>query len=220
VRILLESAALDAIRWALDARLADGVFVTPAALDADAFGIEPHAQVESIARIATSPVIVTVGAVAAADLETQARDLAKISEHVVVALPFVDDGITVMRRLSADGVRLAAMFIVTPAQAVLAAKVGAAHVCVAVSELEAHGHDPSAVLRETRELFDRDGIESDLVAVAATSSRFVTSAFAAGADGVVVTADTLRSLIQHPLTDRAVDRMLGEVSRRPRGRSR
>jgi transaldolase len=218
MKLLLESAALDSIRWALDARLADGVFVTPAALDADAFGIEPADQVEAIGRIATASVLVAVGAVTADDLHRQGRDLAKIGDHVVVALPFVEDGIVAMKRLSLEGVRFAATFVVTSAQALLAAKVGAAQVCISIDELDAHGHDPSVVLRETRALFDRHGIESDVVAVASGSVRLVSAAFVAGADAVAVRPATLRALTQHPLTDRALDQMLGELVRRPRQR--
>jgi transaldolase len=218
MKLLLESAALDSIRWALDARLADGVFVTPAALDADAFGVEPPAQVEAIARISTSSLLVTVGAVTADDLHRDGRDLAKIADHIVVALPFVEDGIVAMKRLSQEGVRVAATFVVTAAQALLAAKVGAAQICVAIDELDAHGHDPAMMLRDTRALFDRHGIESDLIAVAAGSVRLASTALVAGADALAVRPATLRALTQHPLTDRALDQMLGELVRRPRQR--
>lgn len=218
MKVLLESAALDSIRWALDARLADGVFVTPAALDADAFGIEPEAQVESISRLATSSLLVTVGAVSADDLHRQGRELSKIADHIVVALPFVEDGIVAMKKLSLEGVRFAASFVVTAAQALLAAKVGAAQVCVAVDELDAHGHDPAAMLRDTRALFDRHGIECDIIAIAAGSVRLASTSLASAVDAVAVRPATLRSLTQHPLTDRAVDQMLGELVRRPRQR--
>jgi transaldolase len=194
------------------------VFVTPAALDADAFGIDAPAQVESISRISASTLLVSVGAVSVDDLHREARELAKVGDHVIVALPFVEDGIVAMKRLVTDGVRTAASFVVTPAQALLAAKVGAACVCVAIDELDAHGHDPITMLRETRALFDRHGIEADVVAIAAGSVRLATAALTTGADAVAVRPAALRSLTQHPLTDRAVDHMLGELSRRPRQR--
>lgn len=216
MKILLESAALDAIKWALQSQLADGVFLTPSALDTDAFGMEAAAQVESISRLGTTPIIVTVGALAVDDLHRQGRALAKVADSVIVAIPFVEDGITALRRLTSEGVRTAATFVVTPAQALLAAKTGAAQVCIEVEQLDTHGHDPSVTLRDTRALFDRHGIECDVIAVAAKSARLVTSSFVAGADAVAVTSETLRTLIQHPLTDRSLDQLLGELSRRPR----
>jgi transaldolase len=218
VKLLLDTAALDAIRWALDAKLADGVFVTPAALDADAFGIEPVAQLENISRIANATLIVTAGAVSADDLHRVGRDYAKVGDHVVVAVPFVEDGILALRRLATEGIRTAATFVVTPAQAILAAKAGAAYVCVSIDQLDAHGHDPAVVLRETRGLFDRHGVECDVVAIATGAARLATTAFVAGADTVVVSPATLRALLQHPLTDRSLDQLLSGLSRRPRPR--
>ena len=220
MKLFLESAALDEIRWGLDARFVDGVYVTPAVLDADAFGVDALTQVESIARVAPVPLLVVVGAIAAEDIYRGGRDLVKVADNVVAVVPFVEDGITALRRLATEGVRTAATFIVTAAQALLAAKAGAAHVCVSVEELEAHGHDPAIALRETRTLFDRHGIECELLAVSAPSSRAVTSAFLAGADAVATPARVLRALPQHPLTDRSLDHMLGELSRRPRGGAR
>lgn len=218
MKVLLESAALDVIRRALDAGLADGVYVTPAALDADAFGVEPARQVETIARLSDTPVMVVVGAIAADDLYQEGRELAKLADTVVAAVPFVDDGINALRRLAAEGQRAGATFIVTSAQALLAAKAGAAHVAIAVDELDGHGQDPVLTLREVRALFDRHEVECEVVAVTANSPRLAAAALVAGADAVVVSPATLRALIQHPLTDRALDRLLGEVSRRPRSR--
>jgi transaldolase len=143
-----------------------------------------------------------------------------VSDTVVVAIPFVDDGVTAMTKLVSDGVRIAAMFIATPAQALLAAKAGASYAFVPTDTLEQHGHDANATLRDTRAIFDAHEVECDLVANGAGTSRAVTASFIAGADAVAVTADTLRSLMHHPITDRSVDQMLGTLSRRPRGRSR
>lgn len=219
MKVLLESAALDVIRWALDAGLADGVYITPAALDSDAFGVEPAQQLDAIAKITPATIIAVVGAISADDLHRESREFARVSDAVVAAVPFVDDGIAALRRLTAEGQRTAATFVVTPAQALLAAKAGAAYVAVSVDELDTHGHDAAGALREIRAVFDRHGVESEVIAVAAQSPGLAAASLAAGADAVVVTPQTLRALIQHPLTDRALDRLLGEISRRPRHRS-
>lgn len=219
MKILIQSAALDSIRWALEAGFADGVFVTPAVLDRDAFGVDLPVQVEMISRLGSGHVFVTVGAVAADDVQRDGRELSRIADNVVITVPFVEDGATALRRLASDGIRTAATYIVSPAQAVLAAKAGAEYVCVAVDQLEAHGHDASHVLREIRLLFDRHGVECDLIAVVSDSARLVTASLIDGADAVAVAAPTLRALAQHPLTDLSLDHLLAEISRRPRTRA-
>ena len=53
---------------------------------------------------------------------------------------------------------------------------------------------------------------------AAVSASEFTRCVLAGADGVVLTPETLRALLVHPLTDRGVDRLLNTLSRLPKGR--
>lgn len=218
MKLFLESASLVDIPWAIDARLADGVYITPAALDADAFGVDPVEQVEQIARRTSEPLLAVAGAVTADDLYTTGRDLAKVSDHVSVVVPFVEDGMDALRRLHTEGIRTVASFVVTPAQALLAAKCGAVAVIIAADQLDQHGHDADAVLTATVGLFARHAIACDVLGAAGSSPRVASQGLLAGADGMTLTVSALRSLAQHPLTDRALDQMLGELSRRPRPR--
>ena len=68
----------------------------------------------------------------AGDIYRDARELSKLSDSVIVQIPFVEDAIEAIRRLSADGVRVAATLVFNAAQAMLAAKAGAGTVCVHV----------------------------------------------------------------------------------------
>ena len=218
MKLFLESASLADIPWAIDARLADGVYITPGALDTDAFGVDPLEQVEQIARRTAEPILAVAGAVTAEDLYATGRDLAKVSDHISVVVPFVEDGMDALLRLNTEGIRTVASFVVTPAQALLAAKCGAVAVLIATDHLDQHGHDAAAVLTETVALFARHAIACDVLGAAAGSPRVAAQGMLAGADGVTLSVSALRALAQHPLTDRALDQMLGELSRRPRPR--
>lgn len=218
MRIFLESASLTTLNTARDARVIDGAFVTPGALDRDAFGIDTTDQIAAIARRITAPVYAMAGAVVAEDLYTLGRDLAKLGEDVTVVLPCVEDGLQALRRLATEGVRTAAAFAVTPAQALLAAKSGATAVCIALETLDRAGHDAAGVVADTVALFERHALAADVIAVAGEQPRLAAAAMLAGADAIAVTPETLVALGQHPLTDRALDQMLGELSRRPRVR--
>ena len=69
------------------------------------------------------------------------------------------------------------------------------------------------MIAELRTAFDASGAECDVIALhASTATRFAACAIA-GADGVAVTAETCRSLLVHPLTDRGIDEFLGDVAR-------
>jgi hypothetical protein len=67
-------------------------------------------------------------------------------------------------------------------------------------------------------MLDRASVECDLVAAGPTTALRLSAMGAAGADAAVLTPETLRTLVNHPLTDRAVDRFLVDVARRARPR--
>src|SRR4030095_12783014 len=68
------------------------------------------------------------GEVVATDYEgmvREGRDLASISEHIVVKVPFTQAGVRACKTLSAQGLRVNVTLIFSATQALIAAKVGA-----------------------------------------------------------------------------------------------
>ena len=218
MRIFLATTSLDDIRWAADAALIDGVVATPTIIASELPHADAREVVTDIARATKLPVCASVPAIGAAEIYKGARELAKIAEHLVVAVPFIEDSVPAIRRLAAEGVRVAATLVYSAAQGILAAKVGASMVTIAIDALESVGHDGPLVVRELRAAFDHDDAECDIAAAGPSSASSFAACAAAGADVAIVTPGVLRALLQHPLTDRGLDRFLGDISRRPRPR--
>ncbi len=141
MRIFIATAKLDDIRWAHSHGLVDGVLTTPSLLTAQVHPAGANDLLADICRVATFPVAVTVGAVNANDIYRDARELAKLSDSVIVQIPFVEDAIDAMKRLRSEGVRVAATLVFNAAQAMLAAKAGAGMVCVHLDQIDAQGQD-------------------------------------------------------------------------------
>ena len=111
MRILLATATLDDIRWATDNGHADGVTTTPSMLsDATPEG-EAREHLAEICRLTGLPVSVAVGAIDASDIYRDGRELAKLSENIVVEIPLIEDSLTAIRRLSSEGVRVGATLV-------------------------------------------------------------------------------------------------------------
>jgi transaldolase len=218
MRIFLATTSLDEIRWASDGALIDGVVATPTVIASELPGADARDILAEIARHTVLPVCASVPAIRAADIYKGARELAKVVEHLIVAVPFVEDAVPAIRKLANDGMRVAATLVYSSAQGILAAKVGAAMVTIAVDALESVGQDGRAVIGELREAFDRSGTECDLAAAGPSTAASFAAVAAAGADIAIVTPAVLRALLQHPLTDRGLDRFLGDISRRPKPR--
>lgn len=218
MRIFIATAKLDDIRWAHSHGLVDGVLTTPSLLTAQVHPAGANELLADICQVASFPVAVTVGAVNANDIYRDARELAKLSDSVIVQIPFVEDAIEAMRRLTADGIRVAATLVFNAAQAILAAKAGAGMICVHVDQLDAQGQDGVDAIAEIHQVFDLHGIECDVLAALPRNAAQFTGCALAGADAIAVSSDVLRALLLHPLTDRGLDQFLTDLSRTHRTR--
>lgn len=218
MKIFLATAELDQVAWAAGNGLVDGVLTSPQALHGAGAVTDPRGLIQDLCRAVRGPVIASVESMGADEMYRDGRELARLSDQVMVEVPLVDDGVGTIGRLSADGVRVAASLVFSPAQALLAAKVGASMVTCLVAQLGADGRHAVSVIEELRAVLDIAGMECDVLAAEATDASEFTTMIRAGADGVAVTPDVLRSLLIHPLTDRGLDRWLGSLSRLPKGR--
>lgn len=218
MRIFIASAKLDDIRWAHSHGLVDGVLTTPSLVTAQVHPAGANDLLADICRVATFPVAITVGAVHANDIYRDARELAKLSDSVIVQIPFVEDAISAMKRLRAEGVRVAATLVFNAAQAVLAAKAGAATVCIHVDQLDAQGQNGVETIAEIHQIFRVHAFECDVLAALPRNAAQFTACALAGADAIAVSSDVLRALLLHPLTDRGLDQFLTDLSRTHRTR--
>jgi transaldolase len=160
-----------------------------------------------------------VGAVTSSDIYSEARELAKVSDHIVVQVPLVEDALAPMARLNAEGVVICATFVFSAAQALIASKAGASVVKVSLDELETYGQSGAHTLAEIKSVLEACSEECDVMAASPHTATQFAECAQAGADIISLTPDALRTLIVHPLSDRGVDRFLSDLAKRPKPRS-
>jgi len=218
MNIYLESVNLDEIRNAASAGLADGVAFSHVAFSADDPDASARERLEEISREFAFPVCVPVAAVTSSDIYTEARELAKVSDHIVVQIPLVEDSLIPIERLTAEGVIVCATFVFNAAQATIAAKAGATSVRVALEDLEIYGQSSAQALSEIKNVLDAGERECDVMAASPRSAVQFSECALAGADIISLTPETLRGLVVHPLTDKGIDKFLSDLAKRPKSR--
>jgi transaldolase len=216
MNIFLESVSIDEIRDAAAAGFADGVIFSESDYASLAPAGNAHDAIAAIAQEFAIPVCVEVGAISSDDMYHAARELARISDHVVVQLPLVEDALVPMHRLNAEGVGVCATYVFNGAQAVLASKAGASMVRISLHDLEAQGQTSTDAVTEIRSLLSASECECDVMVASPRTTTQFTECIGAGAQIVCVEPEVLRSLLLHPLTDRGLDRFLSSLSKRPR----
>ena len=216
MNIYLESVNLDEIRNAASAGLADGVAFSHVAFSADAPDASARERLEEISREFAFPVCVPVGAVTSSNIYTEARELAKVADHIVVQIALVEDSLVPIARLTAEGVIVCATFVYNAAQAMIAAKAGATSVRVTLDDLETYGQSAALTLAEIKNVLEAGERECDVMAASLRSAIQFSECALAGADIVSLTPDSLRALVVHPLSDKGVDKFLSDLAKRPK----
>lgn len=212
MKIFLATARLDDVAWGASHGMLDGVLTTPGLLAMEADG-DARAHLLELCRLMHGPIFAAVQAIDSAGAYRDGRELAKLSDQIVVQVPLVEETLGAMRRLHADGIRVATTHVFSTAQALLAARTGAFGIVTSLAQLDSAGHDGVAVIREIRAAFDSSDAECDVIAVSASSPTQFGACAIAGADAVAVSEELCRALLVHPLTDRGVDQFLGDVAR-------
>jgi len=155
MKIFVQSAVVAQIKEWAEADLLDGVVLSPIDLATD----DPSANVvDRLAEIAVDfgvPVCVPVAAINGADIYREGRDIARASEHAVVQIPFVEDAVSPIRKLVADGVKVCATHIYSGAQAFIAAKLGASMVAIDVRDIDAQGRPSGEAVAQIRAVIDK-----------------------------------------------------------------
>ena len=123
------------------------------------------ASLGDFVRAAAMPVFVSLEATTADAAQAEGERLRRAADHVVIQLPFAEPYIPLMHRLGSAGVQVAATFVSSAAQAMLAAHAGVAFLFVDVDRIDAGGGDSATVLQQDRTLPNHGGCETDLVAV-------------------------------------------------------
>lgn len=212
MKILLATARVDDVAWGASHGMLDGVLTTPGSLAAESRG-DARALLLELCRLVHGPIFATVQAIDSAGAYRDGRELAKLSDQIVVQIPLVEETLGAMRRLHTDGIRVAATHVYSTAQALLAARTGAFGIVTFLDHLDAAGHDAVGVVRDIRRAFDSSDAECDVIAVNASSPTQFGSCAVAGADAVAISEELCRALLVHPLTDRGVDQFLADISR-------
>lgn len=211
MKILLASVDLDDIAWAAKNGFLDGVMTTPALFHEQER--DEREQLAEICRVVDTPVYVTVHAIDGEDVYQDGRELARLSDQIVVQVPLVEDAIGAVRRLANDGIRVASLFVFTAAQGLLAAKSGSCSVVASIEQLDQLGRDGIDILRELRTAFDASGTECDIIASYPRTAVHFAHCASSGANAVAIGASALRQLLIHPLTDRGIDQFLSDIAR-------
>ena len=156
---------------------------------------------KEICDIVQGPTSAEVVADDAEEMIRQGREYAKISEHIVIKVPLVPEGMKAVRALSAEDIKTNVTLCFSANQGLLAAKAGATYISPFIGRIDDVGQNGMLVIEELVEIYENYALPTQVLAASIRSPGHVLESARIGADVATIPYGVLMQMFKHPLTD-------------------
>ena len=202
MKFFLDTADVDAIRELNDLGMVDGVTTNPSLILKS--GRDIIEVTREICNMVEGPVSAEVVAEKAEDMIREGRLLADIAPNIAIKVPLTWDGLKACRVFADEGRMVNVTLCFSPAQAILAAKAGATFISPFVGRLDDIHLDGMDLIADIREIYDNYGYDTQILAASIRSVNHIIEAAKIGADVITAPPSVIKSMANHPLTDKGL----------------
>ncbi|MBS8262281.1 fructose-6-phosphate aldolase [Roseibium polysiphoniae] len=188
--------------------LLDGVTTNPSLIAKS--GRDFKEVIAEICKITDGDVSAEVAATDYDGMMSEAAELVKIADNVVIKLPLTLEGLKACKALTEKGHKTNVTLCFSANQALLAAKAGATYVSPFIGRLDDINVDGMELIREIRVIFDNYGFDTEILAASIRTANHVKECALIGADVATVPPATLKGLVKHPLTEKGLEAFLAD----------
>jgi len=211
MKFFIDTADINDISKAHEMGLIDGVTTNPSLIAKTGRGYEE--VLREICATVEGPVSAEVIATDTEGMVTEGRGLSKLADNIAVKIPLTIDGLAATRRLSDEEISVNVTLCFNAAQALLAAKAGAAFISPFIGRLDdicVHGME---LISQIRTIYDNYGFGTEILVASVRNPLHVLDAALVGADVATIPPAELFKLVKHPLTDIGLERFLEDHAR-------
>lgn len=199
MRLFLDTANIDEIREINAWGVLSGVTTNPTLIARE--GHDPDEVWKVILEEVGGDVSLEVTASKADEMYAQGIELAKKAANAIIKVPMTPDGLQAGKRLTTEGHRINVTLVFSPAQAILAAEIGAYIVSPFLGRIDDAAADGMHVLKQICDIYAVQGYETQVLAASLRHPMHIVDAALAGADIATMPYDVFAKLVHHPLTD-------------------
>lgn len=200
MKFFVDTANTEDIRKASDMGIICGVTTNPSLIAKE--GRDFKEVIKEITAMVEGPVSGEVKAttVDAEGMIREGREIAAIHPNMVVKIPMTTEGLKAVKVLKKEGIKTNVTLVFSAAQALLAARAGAAYVSPFMGRLDDISMKGIVLIREITEIFKKHHIKTEIIAASIRNPIHVTDCAMAGADIATVPYKILEQMVNHPLT--------------------
>ena len=209
MKLFLDSAEVDDIRYFNDMGMVDGVTTNPSLVAAS--GRDFREVLKDLCIFIRGPVSAEVTAVETEQMLAEAISLAEVADNIAIKVPLTPAGLQTCHKLSSQGIKVNVTLCFSVAQAMLAAKAGAAFVSPFVGRLDDIGHDGMQLIADIAEVFDNyPEVRTEILSASIRHPMHAVESARLGAHILTVPPKVMHQMFKHPLTDIGIEKFLAD----------
>jgi transaldolase len=212
MKFFIDTANIEEIKKGVEMGMVDGVTTNPSLIAKEGRVFEEI--VAEICEIVDGPVSAEVVSLEADGMLSEARELAKIADNIVIKIPMIVEGLKAVKQLTAEGIKTNVTLVFSAAQALLAAKAGASFVSPFVGRLDDIGTPSMDLIGDIVTIYDNYGYQSEIIVASIRSPQHVLDSALLGADIATIPFKVINQLAKHPLTDIGIEQFLADWEKR------
>ena len=208
MKFFVDTADTAEIKSLASSGLLDGVTTNPSLVAKT--GKKFTDIIREICAVVPGPVSAEVAATDYDGMMREAFVLREIAKNVTIKVPLTPDGLRACRRLTSDGTMVNVTLCFSAAQALLAAKAGATFISPFVGRLDDVGQSGMALIADIMQIYNAYQFKTEVLVASVRHPMHVVEAAKLGAHVATLPPAVLRSLFNHPLTDKGLAAFLAD----------
>ena len=215
MKFFVDTANLKEIEEAQSLGILDGVTTNPSLMAKE--GITGNQNIinhyKKICEIVTGDVSAEVISTDFDGIVKEGKELAALHEQIVVKVPMISEGIKAIKYFSENGIKTNCTLIFSSGQALLAAKAGATYISPFIGRIDDISSNGIDLISEIRMIFDNYNFETEILAASIRGPMHIIDCAKIGADEVTTPLKSIKSLLNHPLTDIGLEKFLNDYKK-------
>ncbi len=210
MQIYVDSANLDDIKHAASLGILSGVTTNPSLLAKEDPSVDVRERILEIHRIVGGHCSVEVVSTDKDGMLREADEILEWFPQATIKIPMIADGLAATSELAKRNVPVNMTLIFSATQALAANNAGAAYVSVFLGRLDDIATPGIDVISDTREIWEKQGLESKILAASLRHPLHLLQVAKAGAHIATTPYKVIIQSLKHPLTDAGLDKFLAD----------
>ncbi|MCT4607156.1 MAG: fructose-6-phosphate aldolase [Marinisporobacter sp.] len=212
MKLFIDTANVEEIREISTWGVLSGVTTNPSLIAKE--GRDFETVLKEIVALVDGPISAEVMGDTAAEMIEEGENLAKLHKNIVIKIPMTSEGLKAVKGLTEKNIKTNVTLVFSANQALLAARAGASFVSPFVGRMDDIGNPGMDLISDIVNIFELHGIDTEIIAASIRHTAHVMESAQGGAHISTIPYKVFKSMLNHPLTDKGIERFKADWSNR------